>query len=42
MLFFRMDGIHAFDLWDLVIEVFHSSSNQLEKTQRESTGKLAA
>ena len=24
----RMDGIPALDLWDLVIEVFHSSPNQ--------------
>ena len=24
----RMDGIPALDLWDLVIEVLHSSSNQ--------------
>ena len=25
---FRMDGIPALDLWDFVIEVFHSSPNQ--------------
>ena len=25
----RMDGIPALDLWDLIIEVFHSSPNQL-------------
>ena len=24
----RLDGIPALDLWDLVLEVFHSSSNQ--------------
>ena len=28
----RMDGIPALDLWDLVIEVFHSSPNQTNKT----------
>ena len=29
----RMDGIPALDLWDLVIEVFHSSPNQTNKTK---------
>ena len=29
----RMDGIPALDLWDLVIEVFHSSPNQINKTK---------
>ena len=29
----RMDGISALDLWDLVIEVFHSSTNQTNKTK---------
>ena len=29
----RMDGIPALDLWDLVIEVFHSSLNQTNKTK---------
>ena len=28
----RMDGIPALDLWDLVIDVFHSSANQTNKT----------
>ena len=28
---FRMDGIPALDLWDLVVEVFHSSPNQTDK-----------
>ena len=29
----RMDGIPALDLWDMVIEVFHSSCpNQLKKS----------
>ena len=27
----RMDGIPALDLWDLVIEVFHSSLSQINK-----------
>ena len=37
----RMDGIPALDLWDLVIEVFHSSPNQTNKTKdvREPRGK---
>ena len=26
---FRKDGIPALDLWDLVIEVLHSSTNQM-------------
>ena len=30
----RMDGIAALDLWDLVIEVLHSSSHQ-PKTSKE-------
>ena len=40
----RMDGIPAPDLWDLVIEVFHSSPNQTNKSQRckRATGKLVA
>ena len=29
----RMDGIPALDLWDLVIEVFHSLPNQTNKTK---------
>ena len=29
----RMDGIFALDLWDLVIEVFHSSPNQINKSK---------
>ena len=29
----RMDGIPALDLWDPVIEVFHSSPNQTNKTK---------
>ena len=27
----RMDGIPALDLWDLVIDVFHSNANQKQK-----------
>ena len=40
----RMDGIPALDLWDLVIEVFHSSPNQTNKTKdvREPRGNLSA
>ena len=36
----RMDGIPALDLWELVIEVFHSSPNQTNKTKdvREPRG----
>ena len=35
-----MDGIPALDLWDLVIEVFHSSPNQINKTKdQKSQGK---
>ena len=40
----RMEGIPALDLWDLVIEVFHSSPNQINKTKdvRETLGNLSA
>ena len=40
----RMDGISALDLWDLVIEAFHSSPNQTNKTKdvREPRGNLSA
>ena len=34
----RMDVIPALDLWDLVIEVFHSSSNQSKKTKDQARG----
>ena len=34
----RMDGIPALDLWDLVVEVFHSSPNQLNKTKDQVRG----
>ena len=39
-----MDGIPALDLWDLVIEVFHSSPNQTNKTKdvREPRRNLSA
>ena len=36
----RMDGIPALDLWDLVIEVMHSSSNQPKKTKDNVQGNL--
>ena len=35
----RMDGIPALDLWDLVIEVFHSSPTQSMKTKGQARGK---
>ena len=39
----RMDGIPALDLWDLVIEVLHSSPNQINNIQRSGvTGKPVA
>ena len=34
----RIDGISAFALWDLVIEVFHSSPNQSKKTNDQARG----
>ena len=39
-----MDGIPALDLWDLVIEVFHSVPNKIEqpKDDRESRGTFSA
>ena len=37
-----MDGIPALDLWDLVIEVFHTSPNQINKSKdQESQGNLS-
>ena len=39
---YRMDGIPALDLWDTVIEVFHSSPNQINKSKdQESQGNLS-
>ena len=40
----RMDGIPALDLWDSVIEVFHSSPNQNQQTKdvREPRRNLSA
>ena len=39
----RMDGIPVLDLWDLAIEVFHSSPNQNEQIQKSgATGKPLA
>ena len=35
-----MDGIPALDLWDSVIEVFHSSPNQQNQICKRATGKL--
>ena len=41
---FRLDGIPVLDLWDLVIEVFHSSPNQTNRTKdvREPRRNLSA
>ena len=37
------DGIPALDLWDLVLEVFHSSLNQINKTKdQKSQGNFVA
>ena len=36
----RMDGIPALDLWDSVIEVLHSSSNQNKKSKENVHGNL--
>ena len=40
----RMDGIPALDLWDSVIEIFHSSPHKTNKTKdvREPRGNLSA
>ena len=32
-----MDGIPALDLWDLVIEVFHSPPNQINKSEGQES-----
>ena len=37
----RMDGIPALDLWDLVIEVLHSDSNQKQKL-KPKRGRMSA
>ena len=36
----RMDGIPALDLWDLVVEVLHSSTNQTKKSKEKVQGNL--
>ena len=36
----RMDGIPALDIWDLVIEVLHSSSTQSKKSKENVQGNL--
>ena len=36
----RMDGIPALDIWDLVFEVSHSSSNQPQKSKENVQGNL--
>ena len=35
-----MDGITALDLWDLVVVVLHSSSNQPKKSKENVQGNL--
>ena len=37
---FRRDGIPALDLWDLGIQVFHSSPNQLKKSKDRVQGNM--
>ena len=38
----RVDGVPALDLWDLLIEVFHSSPNQINKSKGQgSQGNLS-
>ena len=38
----HMDGIPALDFWDSLIEVFHSSPNQINKSKdQESQGDLS-
>ena len=34
----RMDGIPALDLWDVVIEVFHSSPTRSRRTRDQARG----
>ena len=34
----RMDGVPALDLWDLVVEVFHSSPTESKKTKGQARG----
>ena len=36
----RMDGIPALDLWELVIELFHSPPDQLKKSKERVQGNL--
>ena len=36
----RMDGTLALDLWDMVIEVFHSSPNEPKKSKDGEQGDL--
>ena len=36
----RMDGIPAVECWDLVAEVFHSSSNRSKKSKEKVQGSL--
>ena len=36
----RMDGVPVLTLWDLVIEVFHSVPNKIERPEKEPWGNL--
>ena len=36
----RMDGIHALDLWDLIVEVLHSCSNQAKRPKEQARRDL--
>ena len=36
----RMDGIPALDLWNLVVEVLHYSTNQVQRNQERARGDL--
>ena len=38
----RMDGIPALDLWDVVIDVFHSVPNNTEGPKREPRGTVGS
>ena len=38
----RLDGIPAFDLWDLVIDVLHSQSNRKQQLNQVTTGTPVA
>ena len=37
----RMDGVPALDLWDLIIDVMHSNSNQKQKDKQARKNPIA-